>query len=129
MIKIYYDKDANLAVLKGKKVGIIGFGSQGHAHSQNLRDSGVEVIVSELEGTKNYENAVAAGFKVFTAKEVAEEADIVMMLVPDALQAIIYKNYVKDSMKKGKTLAFAHGFNIHYGQIVDRKSTRLNSSH
>lgn len=121
MIKVYYDKDANLALLKGKKVGIIGFGSQGHAHSQNLRDSGVDVIVSELEGTKNYENAVAAGFKVFTAKEVAEEADVIMMLVPDALQAIIYRNYVKDSMKKGKTLAFAHGFNIHYGQIVPPK--------
>ena len=121
MIKVYYDKDANLALLKGKKVGIIGFGSQGHAHSQNLRDSGVDVIVSELEGTKNYDNAVAAGFKVFTAKEVAEEADVVMMLVPDALQAVIYRNYVKDSMKKGKTLAFAHGFNIHYGQIVPPK--------
>ena len=121
MIKVYYDKDANLALLKGKKVGIIGFGSQGHAHSQNLRDSGVDVIVSELEGTKNYDNAVAAGFKVFTAKEVAEEADVIMMLVPDALQAVIYRNYVKDSMKKGKTLAFAHGFNIHYGQIVPPK--------
>ncbi len=121
MIKVYYDKDANLALLKGKKVGIIGFGSQGHAHSQNLRDSGVDVIVSELEGTKNYDNAIAAGFKVYTAKEVAEEADIIMMLVPDALQAVIYRNYVKDSMKKGKTLAFAHGFNIHYGQIVAPK--------
>jgi ketol-acid reductoisomerase len=121
MIKVYYDKDANLALLKGKKVGIIGFGSQGHAHSQNLRDSGVDVIVSELEGTKNYENAVAAGFKVYSAKEVAEEADVIMMLVPDALQAVIYRNYVKDSMKKGKTLAFAHGFNIHYGQIVAPK--------
>jgi ketol-acid reductoisomerase len=121
MIKMYYDKDANLNVLKGKTVGIIGFGSQGHAHSQNLRDSGVEVIVSELEGTKNYDNAVAAGFKVYSAKEVAEEADVIMMLVPDALQAIIYRNYVKDSMRKGKTLAFAHGFNIHYGQIVPPK--------
>ncbi|MEI7641327.1 MAG: ketol-acid reductoisomerase [bacterium] len=121
MIKIYYDKDANLGLLKGKKVGIIGFGSQGHAHSQNLRDSGVEVIVSELPGTQNYANAQAAGFKVLTATEVAEKADIIMMLVPDAAQAIIYKNYVQASMKKGKTLAFAHGFNIHYGQIVPPK--------
>ncbi len=122
MIKVYYDKDANLNILKNKVVGIIGFGSQGHAHAQSLRDSGVEVIVSELEGTRNYDAAVAAGFKVYSASEVADNADVIMMLVPDALQAIIYKNYIKDKMKAGKTLAFAHGFNIHYGQIVPPKS-------
>ncbi len=122
MIKVYYDKDANLNLLKSKVVGIIGFGSQGHAHAQNLRDSGVEVVVSELEGTRNYDAATAAGFKVMTAAEAADAADIIMMLVPDALQAMIYRTAVRDKMKAGKTLAFAHGFNIHYGQIVPPKS-------
>ncbi len=122
MVKVYYDADANLGLLKNKTVGIVGFGSQGHAHAQNLRDSGVDVIVSELPGTKNYELAEAAGFKVQTASEVAENADLIMMLVPDALQSIIYKNHIAPSMKAGKTLAFAHGFNIHYGQIVPPKS-------
>jgi len=118
MIKVYYDKDANPALLKNRTVGIIGFGSQGHAHAQNLRDSGVKVIVSELPGTRNYNAAIEAGFKVVDAAEAAEEADVIMMLVPDAMQAIIYKNSIKDKMKAGKVLAFAHGFNIHYGQIV-----------
>lgn len=122
MIKVYYDKDANLNLLKNKVVGIIGFGSQGHAHAQSLRDSGIEVVVSELEGTKNYDAATAAGFKIMTAAEAADAADIIMMLVPDAAQAVIYKNSIKDKMKAGKTLAFAHGFNIHYGQIVPPKS-------
>src|SRR5208337_3355803 len=99
MVKVYYDADANLGLLKNKTVGIIGFGSQGHAHAQNLRDSGVEVLVSELQGTKNYELAEAAGFKVQTASEVAENADIIMMLVPDAMQAVIYKNHIAPSMK------------------------------
>src|ERR1035437_1465968 len=121
MIKVYYDKDANLAVLKGKTVGIIGFGSQGHAHAQNLRDSGVNVIVAQREGSENYDLAVSAGFKIYTPTELAQEADIIMMLVPDVMQASIYKNHIKDSMKKGKTLAFAHGFNIHYGQIAPPK--------
>lgn len=118
MIKVYYEKDANMSLIKNKTVGIIGFGSQGHAHAQNLRDSGIRVLVSELEGTKNYNAAVAAGFRVSDAATVAEQSDVIMMLVPDALQAIIYRNSIKDRMKAGKVLAFAHGFNIHYGQIV-----------
>lgn len=118
MIKVYYEKDANMNLLKNKTVGIIGFGSQGHAHAQNLRDSGIRVLVSELEGTKNYNAAIDAGFRVSDAATVAEQSDVIMMLVPDALQAIIYRNSIKDRMKAGKVLAFAHGFNIHYGQIV-----------
>ncbi len=118
MIKVYYEKDANMNLLKNKTVGIIGFGSQGHAHAQNLRDSGIRVLVSELEGTKNYNAAIDAGFRVSDAATVAEQSDVIMMLVPDALQAVIYRNSIKDRMKAGKVLAFAHGFNIHYGQIV-----------
>lgn len=118
MIKVYYEKDANMNLLKNKTVGIIGFGSQGHAHAQNLRDSGIRVLVSELEGTRNYNAAIDAGFRVSDAATVAEQSDVIMMLVPDALQAVIYRNSIKDRMKAGKVLAFAHGFNIHYGQIV-----------
>ena len=118
MAKIYYEKDANLALLKNKVIGIIGYGSQGHAHAQNLRDSGLKVIVAEAKGTEGYKAAKKAGFDVSDAGDVAKRADIIMMLVPDQLQAKVYKESIADKLTKGKTLMFAHGFNIHYGQIV-----------
>ncbi len=118
MAKMYYDKDADLKILDGKIVGIIGYGSQGHAQAQNLRDSGVNVIISELPGTANYDLAKEHGFEPVTAAELAEKADVIQMLAPDETQAIIYKTAVASAMKAGKTLVFSHGFNIHYGQIV-----------
>lgn len=118
MAKMYYDKDADLKVLDGKIVGIIGYGSQGHAQAQNLRDSGVNVMISELPGTSNYDLAKEHGFEPVTAEELAEKADVIQMLAPDETQAVIYKNAVAKAMKAGKTLVFSHGFNIHYGQIV-----------
>jgi ketol-acid reductoisomerase len=117
MAKIYYESDCDLGLLKGKVVGIIGFGSQGHAHAQNLRDNGCQVIVAEAKGTPGWKAAEAAGFKVMGAGEVAKEADIIVMLAPDNLQPVVYES-IKDEMVSGKTLMFAHGFNIHYGQIV-----------
>ena len=118
MAKIYYDKDAKLELIKGKVIGIIGFGSQGHAHAQNLRDSGCKVLVGELKNSEPWKAAVKAGFKVASAGEVSKEADIVMMLVPDQLQRSIYYSEVEKNLTKGKMLMFAHGFNIHFGQIV-----------
>jgi ketol-acid reductoisomerase len=118
MVKIYYDKDANLALLEGKVIGIIGYGSQGHAHAQNLRDSGCQVVVAEAKGTPGWKAAQDAGFKVLTADEVAKEADIMVMLAPDNLQSVIYAESIAKNLGKGKMLMFAHGFNIHYGQIV-----------
>jgi ketol-acid reductoisomerase len=115
---MYYDKDADLSLIQSKTVAIIGFGSQGHAHAQNLRDSGVKVVVSELKGTPNGERAEKAGFEVLSAAEATKQADVVMMLVPDQTQAVVYKNDVAPNLKDGATLMFAHGFNIHYGQIV-----------
>ena len=118
MTKVYYDGDADLGILKGKKVAIIGYGSQGHAQAQNLRDSGVDVIISELEGTANYKLAVEHGFKPVSAKEASAQADIIQILVPDQTQAMLYRTEVKDNMTQGKTLVFSHGFNIHFGQIM-----------
>lgn len=118
MAKMYYDNDADLGVLKNKIVGIIGYGSQGHAQAQNLRDSGVNVIVSDLPGTDNYALAEKHGFKPMSAAELAKKADVIQMLVPDEVQAKVYASSVASEMKEGKTLVFSHGFNIHYGQIV-----------
>jgi len=118
MAKMYYEKDADLKILDGKIVGIIGYGSQGHAQAQNLRDSGVNVIISELPGTPNYDLAKEHNFEPVTAEELAEKADVIQMLAPDETQAMIYKTAVAPAMKAGKTLVFSHGFNIHYGQIV-----------
>lgn len=118
MAKIYYDKDANFDLLKGKTIGIIGFGSQGHAHAQNLRDSGCQVIVAEARDTEGWKNAQKAGFKVTDAAEVAREANIIVMLAPDTLQSVIYHESIKKELSSGKMLMFAHGFNIHFGQIV-----------
>lgn len=118
MAKIYYDKDANLDLLKGKTIGIIGFGSQGHAHAQNLRDSGCQVMVAEVKGTEGWQSARSAGFKVSSAEEVGGKADMIVMLVPDNLHRQVYYQSLEKRLSKGKTLMFAHGFNIHYGQIV-----------
>ena len=118
MATIYYDKDCDLSLLKDKVIGIIGYGSQGHAQAQNLRDSGLSVIVAEAEGSKAWDRAVEAGFEVMAADLLAKKADVIMMLAPDTLQAKIYKQGVEDELCAGKMLMFAHGFNIHYGQII-----------
>jgi ketol-acid reductoisomerase len=118
MAKVYYEKDAKLNLLKGKMIGIIGFGSQGHAHAQNLRDSGCQVSVAEAKGTDGWKYAKQAGFKVSDAATVAKEADIVVMLVSDNLQPMVYRESIEKGLSAGKMLMFAHGFNIHYGQIV-----------
>ncbi|RLA93285.1 MAG: ketol-acid reductoisomerase, partial [Deltaproteobacteria bacterium] len=118
MAKIYYDQDADLTLLKGKKVAVIGYGSQGHAQAQNLRDSGIEVIVSELEGTANYQLALEHGFKPVDASTAAKDADIIQILIPDDAQAKMYRSSVAPHMREGKTLLFSHGFNIHYNQII-----------
>ncbi|MHB8068895.1 MAG: ketol-acid reductoisomerase [Desulfobaccales bacterium] len=117
-MKTYYDKDADLKVLKGKKVAIIGFGSQGHAQALNLRDSGVDVIVSEMPGTDNFEAAKKYGFKPVAASDAAKAAQVVQILTQDHVQAQLYENDLKPHMAAGKTLLFSHGFNIHFGQIV-----------
>ncbi|MEA3443050.1 MAG: ketol-acid reductoisomerase [Chloroflexota bacterium] len=118
MAKIYYEKDANLNLIKEKVVTIIGYGSQGHAHAQNLRDSGCKVIVAEVPGSEAWETAQNAGFQVTSASEAAHNADIIVMLAPDNLHPQIYHESIEKEMVKGKTLMFAHGFNIHYSQIV-----------
>jgi ketol-acid reductoisomerase len=116
-VKIYYDSDADLGVLAGKKVAIIGYGSQGHAQAQNLRDSGVDVIVGQRKGGPNYDLAKEHGFEPVSAAEAAENAQVVQMLTPDHVQAKLYHEDVATHMTKGKTLVFSHGFNIHFGQI------------
>ncbi len=118
MAKIYYDNDCDLTLLDGKVIGIIGFGSQGHAQAQNLRDSGCQVIVAEAKGTEGWKNAKDAGFDVRTAAEVAKEVDIIVMLAPDNLHRGIYYQSIEKGLAKGNTLMFAHGFNIHYGQVI-----------
>ena len=116
-MKIHYDSDADLGVLKGKKVAIIGYGSQGHAQAQNLRDSGLDVIVAELDGTPNYDLAKEHGFEPLTAGEASSRADVVQILAQDDVQAMLYRKEVAPHMTEGKTLVFSHGFNIHFGQI------------
>jgi ketol-acid reductoisomerase len=117
MAKIYYENDADLELIRGKLIGIIGFGSQGHAHALNLHDNGCKVVVAEVAGTKPWQAAQDAGLRVDSAEEVAREADIIMMLVPDQLQRQVYYESVERGLSAGKMLMFAHGFNIHYGQI------------
>jgi len=117
MVKIFYEKDVDKKVLKNKKIAIIGYGSQGHAHANNLKESGMDVIVGETKGA-NWEKAVKAGFNVLTASEAAKKADVIMMLVPDEYMADIYRTEIAPNIKKGAYLGFAHGFNIHFGQIV-----------
>ena len=117
MAKIYYEKDANLDLLKGKTVGIIGYGSQGHAHALNLKDSGIKVIVGLYKGSQSWQKAEQAGLKVGTVAEVAREADLITMLLPDTAQPQVYAESIKPNLTSGKTLMFAHGFNIHFKQI------------
>jgi ketol-acid reductoisomerase len=117
MVKIYYEKDVDKKVLKNKKIAIIGYGSQGHAHANNLKETGMDVIVGETKGA-NWEKAVKAGFTVLTASEAAKKADVMLMLVPDEYMADIYKTEIAPNIRKGTYLGFAHGFNIHFGQIV-----------
>ena len=117
MATIYYDKDADLNVLKEKKIAVIGYGAQGSAQALNLRDSGLDVTVAELEGTPNHERAVKDGWKAVSAAEAADGADLVQMLVPDTIQPRVWTEEVGPKMKKGAALMFSHGFNIHFGQI------------
>ncbi|MCD4825970.1 MAG: ketol-acid reductoisomerase, partial [Phycisphaerae bacterium] len=117
-MKIYYDKDGSLEPLKDKTVAVFGFGSQGHAHAQNLRDSGINVIIAELEGTNNYELAKQAGFEPMTAAEAAKQGDLLIITLPDEVQAIVYNNDIKPNLAPGKTLGFCHGFNIRFKQII-----------
>ena len=118
MANIYYQSDCNLSVLDGKTVAIIGYGSQGHAHALNLKESGVNVIVGLYEGSKSWKTAEEAGLKVATAAEAAAAADIIMILTPDEKQADIYNESIKPNLKDGDMLMFAHGFNIHFQQII-----------
>jgi len=119
-MKIYYDKDCDLSIIQGKKVTIIGYGSQGHAHANNLKDSGVDVTVALREGSGSAKKATAAGLKVMNTAEAVKQADLVMVLTPDEFQSHLYKNEIEPNIKQGATLAFAHGFAIHYNQVVPR---------
>ena len=119
-MKVYYDKDADLSLVKGKNVTIIGYGSQGHAHAQNLTDSGVKVTVGLRKGGASWSKVEAAKIKVAEVADAVKAADIVMMLLPDEQIAAVYKNDVEPYIKQGASLAFAHGFNVHYGQVVPR---------
>src|SRR6476646_7700803 len=120
MMKVYYDKDADLSLIKGKKVAIVGYGSQGHAHAQNLNDSGIRVTVGLPKGGASWDKVKKAGLKVAPVADAVKGADFVMMLMPDEHIAAVYKSEVEPNIKKGGTLAFAHGFNIHYGQVQPR---------
>ena len=121
MAKVYYDKDADLGLLKDKTIAIVGFGNQGAAQSQNLKDSGLKVIIAEVEGTPNWKLAQEAGFEVMDAAAAAKAGDIVQILIPDEVQSAVYKESIKKYMKKGKTLMFSHGFNIHFKAIKPPK--------
>ena len=119
--RIFYQEDCNLAELEGKKIAIIGYGSQGHAHALNLKESGCDVIVGLYEGSKSWAKAEAQGLKVYTAAEAAKQADIIMILINDEKQAALYKNDIEPNLEEGNLLMFAHGFNIHFNQIVPPK--------
>ena len=118
MAKIYYQEDCNLSLLEGKKIAIIGYGSQGHAHALNLKESGCDVIIGLYEGSKSWKRAEEQGFQVYTAAEAAKLADIIMILINDELQADMYKKDIEPNLEEGNMLMFAHGFNIHYGCIT-----------
>src|SRR5512137_1470374 len=120
-MKVYYDKDADLSLVKGKQVTIVGYGSQGHAHAQNLSDSGVKVTVGLRRGGASWAKVEKAGLKVAEVADAVKSADVVMMLLPDEQIATVYANDVGPHMKQGASLAFAHGFNVHYGQVVPRE--------
>jgi ketol-acid reductoisomerase len=115
---MYYEKDCDLTMLNGKTIAVIGYGSQGHAHALNAKESGLKVVVGLYEGSKSWKRAEAAGLEVKTARAAAEAADFIMILINDEKQAALYRESIKPALKPGKTLAFAHGFNIHFGQII-----------
>lgn len=115
--KIYYQEDCNLSLLEGKKIAVIGYGSQGHAHALNLKESGCDVIIGLYEGSKSWAKAEAQGFQVFTAAEAAKQADIIMILINDEKQGAMYKESIEPNLEEGNMLMFAHGFAIHFGQI------------
>ena len=119
--KIYYQEDCNLSLLDGKKIAIIGYGSQGHAHALNLKESGCDVIIGLYEGSKSWPKAEKQGFKVYTAAEAAKKADIIMILINDELQVDMYKKDIEPNLEAGNMLMFAHGFNIHFGCIKPPK--------
>jgi len=126
-LPIYYDKDCDLDIIRSKKVAMIGFGSQGHAHALNLRDSGVDVVVGLRPGSKSWEKAQKQGFTVLPVADAVKEADVVMILLPDEIQAdvYVYYNEIEPNLKEGATIAFGHGFNIHFGQIKPRKDLNV----
>ncbi len=121
MAEMFYDKDIDLDILKGKKIAIVGYGSQGHAHAQNLKESGMDIIVAEAEGSDAWEKAEEKGFEVMTADKASKAGDVIMILVPDHIQPDIYNKYIAPNLEKGNILCFAHGFNIHYSQIIPDK--------
>ncbi|MCD6130064.1 MAG: ketol-acid reductoisomerase [Deltaproteobacteria bacterium] len=124
-MNVYYDKDADLSLIKGKKVAVIGYGSQGYAHSNNLKDSGVNVVVGLRRSSKSWNKAEKKGLRVMEVRDAAEWADVIMILVPDELQAEIYKQDIEACLKEGNTIVFAHGFNIHFGQIKPSASINV----
>ncbi|HEY9189492.1 MAG TPA: ketol-acid reductoisomerase [Sulfurovum sp.] len=119
-LNVYYDKDCDINIIKSKTVAMIGFGSQGHAHAENLRDSGVNVVIGAREGGSSWRKAAAKNFEVLSVADATAKADVVMILLPDENQAEIYKNEIEPNLKEGATIAFGHGFNIHYGRITPR---------
>ena len=119
--KIYYQEDCNLSMLEGKTIAVIGYGSQGHAHALNAKESGCHVIIGLYEGSKSWDKAVAQGFEVYTAAEAAKKADVIMILINDEKQAKLYKESIEPNLEEGNVLAFAHGFNIHFGCIKPPK--------
>ena len=121
MARIFYQEDCNLSLLEGKTIAIIGYGSQGHAHALNLKESGCHVIIGLYKGSKSWAKAEAQGFEVYTADEAAKLADIIMILINDELQADMYKRDIEPNLEEGNMLMFAHGFNIHYGCITPPK--------
>ncbi len=122
MAEIFYDKNIDMSILERKKFAIIGYGSQGHAHAQNLRESGMDVIVGELEGSKPWDKAKERGFDVVSASEASKQADVIMILVPDQIQPKIFYEYIEPNLEEGNILCFAHGFNIHFNQIVPQEN-------
>jgi len=124
-VNVFYDKDCNIELIKSKKVAMIGFGSQGHAHAENLRDSGVEVVVGLRANGSSWKKAEAKGFKVLSVADATKQADVVMILLPDENQAEIYEKEIKPNLKDGTYLAFGHGFNIHYKRIIPQAKTNV----